>query len=209
MLDIIELEIMVGNRKIFSSVNCQFNIGINRIVGINGSGKTTFLSCLSGINKINKGKINFVKDHKSAPFNLQKQGFYLSDYVYFYHFLTGLNIIKLTKRYKKISQNCQLEDYLTGFGISHYLNTKFGDMSLGTKKKFLLTSALMSDVDVYIFDEPTNGLDLKSIAFLKELIKSLADKKVFILSSHDENFSQGLIFNDYQIHKNQLIKVEH
>ncbi|OKP04815.1 AAA family ATPase [Xenorhabdus eapokensis] len=209
MLDIIELETMVGSRKIFSNVNCQFNIGINRITGINGSGKTTFLSCLSGIKKMNKGKINFVKDHKNHLFNLQKQGFYLSDQVNFYHFLTGLDIINLTKRYKKINHNAHLVDYLTGFDISHYLNTEFGNMSLGTKKKFLLTSALMSDVDVYIFDEPTNGLDLKSITFFRKMIKSFADKKIFILSSHDESFLQGLMINDYKIHQNQVIKMEH
>ncbi|MDC9582424.1 ATP-binding cassette domain-containing protein [Xenorhabdus sp. PR6a] len=206
MLDIIGLETTVGNRKIFSNVNCQFNIGINRIVGINGSGKTTFLSCLSGMKKINKGKINFVTGDKNHSFNLQKQGFYLSDHIEFYDFLTGLDIINLTKHYKNISHNHQLEEYLTGFGISHYLNTEFGHMSLGTKKKFLLTSALLSDVDVYIFDEPTNGLDVKSTTFLKTLIKPLADKKIFVLSAHDENFLQGLMTHDYKIDKNQIIK---
>lgn len=209
MLEIIDLEAMVGNRKIFSNVNCQFDIGINRIKGINGSGKTTFLACLSGVKKVNKGKCYFVKDHQNHPFNLQKQGFYLSDHVNFYHFLTGLDIINLTKRYKKINHNYQLADYLTGFGITHYLNTEFGNMSLGTKKKFLLASALMSDVDVYIFDEPTNGLDLNSTTFFRELIKSLANQKIFILSSHDESFLQGLTINDYWIHKNQIITLEY
>ncbi|MDX7997728.1 ATP-binding cassette domain-containing protein [Xenorhabdus sp. Reich] len=205
MLKVIELEAIVGDRKILSNVNCQFNIGLNRIIGSNGTGKTTFLSCLSGLKKMNKGKINFIKENKCQKFNLQKQGFYLSDSVDFYHFLTGLDIINLTKRYKKLNQHCHLDDYLSGFGISSYLNIKFGDMSLGTKRKLLLTSALMTDVDVYIFDEPTNGLDLKSIDFFKELINIFSDEKIIILSSHDEKFTQGLTINDYKIHNNQIV----
>ncbi|MDE9482329.1 ATP-binding cassette domain-containing protein [Xenorhabdus bovienii] len=206
MLNIVGLDISIGHKKIFFDINCQFDIGLNRIVGVNGSGKTTFLSCISGINKIDKGKINLIKDNKNHPFKLQKQGFYLSDHIDFYHFLTGLDIIKLIKRYKKINCHHQLDDYLTGFGISGYLNTKFGDMSLGTKKKLLLTSALMTDVDVYILDEPTNGLDVTSMSFLKEKFNSLADQKIIIFSSHDESFLKDLNIHDYRIHENRISK---
>ncbi|CDH24779.1 ATP-binding cassette domain-containing protein [Xenorhabdus bovienii] len=76
MLNIIGLDISVGHKKIFSDINCQFYIGLNRIVGVNDSGKTTFLSCISGIKKIDKGKINLIKDNKNHPFKLQKQVMY-------------------------------------------------------------------------------------------------------------------------------------
>lgn len=79
-------------------------------------------------------------------------------------------------------------------------------MSLGTKKKLLLTSALMTDVDVYILDEPTNGLDVTSISFLKEKFNSLADQKIIIFSSHDESFLKDLNIHDYKIHENRISK---
>ncbi|WP_145957439.1 hypothetical protein [Xenorhabdus hominickii] len=66
----------------------------------------------------------------------------------------------------------------------------------------------MTDVDVYIFDEPTNGLDVASVKFFKTIINSLAKNKIIIFSSHDENFLHGLNINSYQINEKNIIKIE-
>ncbi|WP_426578158.1 AAA family ATPase [Xenorhabdus stockiae] len=197
MLSVTGSEIKIGNRKIISDFNCLFNTGLNHISGVNGSGKTTFLSCIAGVNRIRKGSVNFIEADKASPFNLQKQGFYLSEHVDSYHFLTGLDIINLTKKYKKLNEYHPLDYYLSGFGISNYLYTEFGNMSLGTKKKFLLVSALMTDMDVYIFDEPINGLDSSSVNFFRTLLNFLSERKIIIFSSHDEDLFKMVTY--YQL----------
>ncbi|CAQ82927.1 MULTISPECIES: AAA family ATPase [Photorhabdus] len=71
-----------------------------------------------------------------------------------------------------------------------------------------MTSAFITDADVYIFDEPTNGLDSNAITFLIELMLSLAEEKIVIFSSHDDSFLQGLNFTTYEIHDNKIMHHE-
>ncbi|NDL00595.1 ATP-binding cassette domain-containing protein [Photorhabdus bodei] len=205
MLEVIGLEVIINDKIIFSESNCNFYVGLNRIAGMNGSGKTTFLSSIAGMNKVKKGMVNFIKKEKKYRCNLQKYGFYVSDNVDFYNFITGMDVIKLCKRYRKNNLRHQLDYYLNGFGISKYSGIEYGQMSLGTKKKFLLTSAFITDADVYIFDEPTNGLDSNSITFLIELMISIAEEKIVIFSSHDDSFLQGLNFTTYEINGNKIM----
>ncbi len=149
--------------------------------------------------------VNFIKKEKTYRFSLQRHGFYISDNVDFYNFITGMDVIKLGKHYRKSNLKYQLDYYLNGFGISKYSGIEYGKMSLGTKKKFLLTSAFMTDADVYIFDEPTNGLDSDSITFLIALMISLAEEKIVIFSSHDDSFLQALSFTTYEINGNKIM----
>ncbi|NHB89476.1 AAA family ATPase [Photorhabdus tasmaniensis] len=205
MLEIIELEVIINDKTIFSGINCNFHVGLNRIAGINGAGKTAFLSSIAGVNKVKKGMVNFIRREKTYRFSLQRHGFYISDNVYFYNFITGMDVIKLGKRYRKSNLKHPLDYYLNGFGISKYSGIEYGKMSLGTKKKFLLTSAFITDADVYIFDEPTNGLDSDSITFLIALMISLAEEKIVIFSSHDDSFLQELNFTTYEINGDKII----
>ncbi|TNH43338.1 ATP-binding cassette domain-containing protein [Photorhabdus luminescens] len=204
MLEITGLEVVINGKIIFSGVNCNFRVGLNRIAGVNGAGKTTFLSSIAGVNKVKKGIVNFIKKGETHRFNLQRHGFYLSDNVNFYNFITGMDVINLSQRYRKSNLKYQIDYYLNGFGISNYSGIEYGQMSLGIKKKFLLTSAFITDADVYIFDEPTNGLDSDSITFLIELLISLAEEKVVIFSSHDDRFLQELNFITYEIKGNKI-----
>ncbi|CAQ82926.1 MULTISPECIES: ATP-binding cassette domain-containing protein [Photorhabdus] len=137
MLEVIGLEVVINDKTVFSGVNCNFCVGLNRIAGINGAGKTTFLSSIAGVNKVKKGMVNFIKNEKKYRFSLQKHGFYVSDDIDFYNFITGMDVIKLGKRYRKSNLRYQLDHYLNGFGISKYSGIEYGQMSLGTKKKFL------------------------------------------------------------------------
>ncbi|MCT8342109.1 MULTISPECIES: ATP-binding cassette domain-containing protein [Photorhabdus] len=174
MLEVTGLEVVINGKTVFSAVNCNFCVGLNRIAGINGAGKTTFLSSIAGVNKVKKGRVNFIKKGEKHRFNLQRHGFYISDNVNFYNFITGMDVINLSQRYRKSNLKHQLDYYLNGFGISNYSGIEYGQMSLGVKKKFLLTSAFIIDADVYIFDEPTNGLDSDSIPVIFQAASLLA-----------------------------------
>ncbi|PQQ22226.1 hypothetical protein [Photorhabdus hindustanensis] len=117
MLEVVGLEVVINSKTIFSGVNCNFGVGLNRIAGINGSGKTTFLSSIAGVNKVKKGIVNFIKKGEKHKFSLQRHGFYISDNVNFYNFITGMDVINLSKRYRKSNLKNQLDYYLNGFGI--------------------------------------------------------------------------------------------
>lgn len=78
-----------------------------------------------------------------------------------------------------------LAGLLEGFGIARFLGTRFGDMSLGTRKKFMLASGLMGDARVVLMDEPTNGIDADAKGFLVELVRREREGRLLLFSTHD------------------------
>ena len=70
--------------------------------------------------------------------------------------------------------------------LSPHLNTFIEDMSFGTKKKFLLASALIGHPDFIILDEPLNGLDKNSQQVLLSLLKEKSDNTGIIFSTHHD-----------------------
>lgn len=70
--------------------------------------------------------------------------------------------------------------------LQPHLNTRISDMSFGTKKKFLLSSALIGQSDFIILDEPLNGLDKKSQQTLLVLLQEKAIHCGIILTTHHD-----------------------
>ncbi len=78
-----------------------------------------------------------------------------------------------------------IDEVLTLVGLYERRHSTFRTFSLGMKQRLALASALLCDPRVMILDEPTNGLDPRGIAEMRELIRTIAGKgKTIILASH-------------------------
>jgi ABC-type multidrug transport system ATPase subunit len=102
-----------------------------------------------------------------------------------YDFMTGDEFLRMVQALR----GCAGPDrtLLEGFGIAAYLGARFGDMSLGTRKKFMLAAGLMGDAQVVLMDEPTNGIDAHARAFLIDQIKVRAHEHLVLFSTHDRD----------------------
>ena len=77
--------------------------------------------------------------------------------------------------------------YLEKFQITKYKDKELGKLSLGTKQKVVIIQSLLESVDVYIFDEPLNGLDDEAVKiFSKELQNLRKKQKLIIIIMHDD-----------------------
>lgn len=136
------------------------------LTGTNGSGKTTLLSMLAGVMPPDVGDIlvqgrSLVDQHHGAVELIS----YVPDDCPIYPFITGREWLAFTKSIRVFEPNIE-QTLLSGFGLEPHLDCRFGAMSFGTARKFLLTSALMCSTPVLILDEPTNGLDNSSFEVL-------------------------------------------
>ena len=163
----------------------------NFLIGSNGAGKTTFIKCLLGEVKY-EGKIK--KDNLTisyAPENLV-----MPDYMTMYDFLKLLYSNKV-KSNKLIDNNIMY--YLELFAIKYYKDMLIFKLSKGTNQKIILIQALFCNCDIYIFDEPFNGLDEEARKiFVAELVKIKKSKKMIIISTHyikEYNIRLKRIFN--------------
>ena len=171
------LEKKYNNQIIIQNVNLDINEGKFYVfTGINGSGKSTILKILSkvifkSLGDIElSGTISYLPDKYSLP-GLMTVDNYLK------------NIINL------YSLNLNSSDILREYDIP---NKKIKALSKGNLQKLGLVQALINPTDIYIFDEPLDGLDDFAKKLFKEKIKEkLKDNKTVIMSLHAKT-----LFND-------------
>ncbi len=93
----------------------------------------------------------------------------------------------------KVKQE-QYHQLLKNYQLSGRENELVKHLSLGMKKKVGLICALLCEADVYIFDEPTGGLDEQSTCDVLKMLNELSQLDVLVICiSHEEKLKQGLV----------------
>lgn len=165
-----------GKKCILKDINLILNNqNIYFLTSANGSGKTTFFKCLLDETKY-KGKI--------IDKNLTYA--YLPEKVITPDFVTVIDFLRLYLGidYKEVDEDL-IDEYLEKFNIFEYKNTYVNKLSKGTKQKVFIIKMILSNADVYLFDEPLAGLDFKSRkVFMKFLNELYQRKKIIIVASH-------------------------
>ena len=160
----------------------------NFILGPNGSGKSTFLSCLlRQTNFFGKIADQGVK-YSYAPPNIC-----LPDEISIDDFLLTL----LKTRNKELDYTEKLNTLYEEFQLDRY--KKMNELSTGMKQKVILIQCLANEADVYLFDEPLNGLDSSSKkSFFHQLMKLYRKHKIIIITTHrldNYPFKKRNVFN--------------
>ena len=176
MIKINELCVSFDNNMVLNKLTFEFEEPkIIGLAGLNGAGKSTFFNALSGIIKTTKGSI--LKDHNNIDFNTIA---YLETNNYFYSNITGQEYLNIFKNSNEAFQLDVLQNY---FKLP--LHDLIETYSTGMKKKLALLGILKQDKQIYLFDEPFNGLDLESNKILEWIITALFNKgKTIFISSH-------------------------
>jgi ABC-2 type transport system ATP-binding protein len=151
------------------------------ILGPNGSGKTTTLSMLLDVVNPTSGVYSwFGKEYGQVSRQIGS----LLETPAFYPYLSAVDNLRIVAEIKGIGYG-NIDDVLTRVGLFDRRFSMFRTFSLGMKQRLALASALLCDPQVLILDEPTNGLDPKGIAEIRELILKIASEgKTIILASH-------------------------
>ncbi len=175
MLSITNLSKSYGEKQILTDIELHFNAGeIHGIVGENGAGKTTLFKCIASLES-HEGKVQHTRiDIKNTIGFLETNPEFLSK-------ITGKEYLQLLCNARNIKDVDFQAQNIFDLPLKQYAET----YSTGMKKKLALTGVLLQNNDIFILDEPFNGVDIHSNLLIKELLKSLQEKgKIIVLSSH-------------------------
>ena len=161
---------------VLDSINLRLdNKYINIILGENGCGKSTLLKCINNFVSYN-GKITFSGSTTYVP-----------EKIYMPNDLKVIEYLDLIISIKKKTFNNYF-DLIEQFNLKEHLNKEISKISFGTKQKIILLQALVEDVDIYLFDEPLNGLDKYAIdKFCNEITRLYSLNKIIIIVTHEES----------------------
>ncbi|MEN8248538.1 MAG: ATP-binding cassette domain-containing protein [Bacteroidota bacterium] len=152
------------------------------ILGPNGSGKTTTLGMILDVTNRTSGEY-FWFGEKPQKEHRKNIGAILETPI-FYPYLSGYKNLELICDIKEVEYS-RIDEVIEQVGLKGREQDKFRTYSLGMKQRLSIASALLSNPEVMILDEPTNGLDPQGIAAIRDLIIEIAKGgKTIVLASH-------------------------
>lgn len=187
-LSVIEIKNLTkhyGKFKALDGVNFNVEEGeVFGFIGPNGAGKSTTLRILLGLLRKDSGEVNLMgKDPWHDAVKLHRKLAYVPGEVNLWPNLTGGEVIDLLGKLRGGFKSERREELLKRFKLDP--TKKCSAYSTGNRQKVALIAALVSDVELYIFDEPTIGLDPLMEGVFRQCVKELKQVgKTVLLSSH-------------------------
>lgn len=183
ILEIDHLSKSYGHIKALDNFSLSIQKGeVYGILGPNGSGKTTTLGILLDILKADRGTYRWFGEEPDS--RIRRRIGALLEQPLFYPYLSATKNLELVADIKGVKYD-EIDAILKKVGLYERKTSKFKTFSLGMKQRLAIAAALIGNPEVLILDEPTNGLDPKSIAEIRNLIIDIAKKGLtVILASH-------------------------
>ena len=162
------------------------------ILGKSGTGKTTILNIIAGLESIDSGEFTVDNEVVGRFSNEKLTAFRRRNIAYVfqnYNLVDELTVLQNIKIFLAI-KGCKIsirdiERKLDEFGMRTITHQKAITLSGGEKQRTSLISAVLSDCPVLLLDEPTGSLDSTNSRILMEDIKRIAESKLVIMVSHN------------------------
>lgn len=188
VLEVKNIDKFFGKKQILNDISFDIEEGeILGFVGPNGSGKTTTIKIILGLQQATKGEVfingNNIKNNYEAA--IRKVGAIVES-PDMYMYLSGLENLKLVANYYNISHD-EIEKVVKFVGLKDRIKDKVSKYSLGMRQRLGIAQAILNKPNLLIVDEPTNGLDPSGIIEFRKMLKELAkkEKMSIFISSHN------------------------
>ena len=186
-LSVNNLSCQRGYNLLFENLSFELNSGeVLRISGQNGSGKTSLLKIIAGLNTSELGSIEFDQNQSNSE-TYQIETLYLGHYAALSSELSCIeNLEYLTNLNTEIlSPNFHVA--LKEVGLENYEHEPAGNLSAGQKRRVALSLLFISQSRVWLLDEPFTALDLDGIKIIENQIeKHCANGGLCILTTHQD-----------------------
>lgn len=202
-----------SNTKALNNVSVTFdNKGMTFILGKSGSGKSTMLNILGGLDSYDSGDMIILgkssKDFTQKDFDSYRNtyvGFIFQEFNLLEEYDVYQNIVlALQLQQKEINEN-EVDELLDKLELTHLKNRKINELSGGQKQRVAIARALIKNPKIILADEPTGNLDSDTGNQVMELLKNISKEKLVVMVSHDEEYAKKYADRIIEVKDGQII----
>ena len=186
---------MFGEKKIFDEADFYLEEGDKvGIVGINGTGKSTLLKIIAGLEEADQGQV-IRANHVVISYLKQQPDFLEQETVMEYV------LREAGKNHMTANLESNAKTMMTKLEIKDF-NQKMGELSGGQKKRVSLVASLLAPSDILILDEPTNHIDNEMSDWLESYLEKY--KGALIMVTHDRYFLDSVCNRIDEVDKGKI-----
>ena len=190
IINIEHISKVFGEKQVFDDISCGIHQGDKiGIIGINGTGKTTLLKIIAGLEEPDQGQVIFQKGLRVT---------YLPQSPKFPEHATVLSYVADGADGADWGRESEAKNALNRLGITDH-HEETDHLSGGQKKRVALARTLVNPADVLILDEPTNHIDNEMAVWLEEYLNQW--KGAIIMVTHDRYFLDRVT--------NKILEIDH
>ncbi len=190
--------------------------GLVALLGPSGSGKTTILNTIGGLDKVNSGNI-FIDGKRITRRSSRKIdeirnlniGYIFQDY----KLVEGLTVyenVALSLKIIGLKDKDEIQKRvlytLEKVGMARYKNRPVNMLSGGERQRVGIARALVKNPKIIIADEPTGNLDSKNSLEIMNIIKSISEKYLVILVTHEEELARFYATRIVELQDGKVLK---
>lgn len=195
-----------GNQKALDSVS--FSIKSGEVVGLlgpNGAGKSTLMKSVTGAILPDSGEIKVDEfSVLNQPIETKKRIGFLPENNPLYYEMYVREYLKFVADIRNEKKE-RIEEVIKKVGLTPESHKKIGQLSKGYKQRVGLAQAILSNPDILILDEPTNGLDPNQILEIRDVIREIGKSKTVILSTHIMQEVEALCSRVILLNKGKIV----
>jgi branched-chain amino acid transport system ATP-binding protein len=228
LLEVAEARVAFGGLQALDGPSLRVAEGsVVGLIGPNGAGKTTLFNCISGLQRLDTGRIAFsgtdvtaLAAHQRAALGVGRSFQHLglmvdetveTNLLAAQYLTSGYGIAdpvarprRWRARERALARNA--EDLLARFGLSAQRKMTVRDLSFAGARFVELAAVMAGAPRLVLLDEPTTGLDLAEIALLADVLRAVRAGGVTILViAHDVSFVMGLCDHVYVLAQGRLL----
>lgn len=154
---------------------------IYALLGPNGSGKTTFMKMVAGLVKPTAGELYY--DNKKIGVESKKKVAYMSTEPFFYSYMTVKHVGKYYADFFEDFSMERYEELIARMDLK--MTDKAKELSSGLAAKLKIAATLARDAQLYMLDEPLNGIDIIAREnIIQTIVEAAGENKTIVISSH-------------------------
>ena len=196
-----------GDKEIYKGLNLEVEKGQTvGFVGENGCGKSVLFQIISGLTKVDCGKVSVNGKALGEKNDFADNVGILINEPGYIEYVSGYENLKLLAEIKNIIGKKEIVEAMMKVGLDPKDKTPVKKYSMGMKQKLGIAQAIMEGQEVVILDEPYNALDFKTNKDVTEVLKELkTEGKTVLLSSHQHEYLEKLCDVIYCVYDKKVI----